>query len=192
MSIFRHSTTGEQVKEEIEASPASAAPSADDYSPVRARKRTRSHRREAAAKAGAPAVEAGAPAVMSDAPPASKRPRRSSARLSRRANDEAAEVVEEPQSSVAALPDNVSCQLHGPGGKIVAKARLVKSTTHFHGIQVDPDCVVVCVSTVKDLLFRYPLQSGYRMPGHRRKVWRMGDLAGVEVVWSLCSLKACL
>jgi len=129
---------------------------------------------------------------MVDAPPASKRPRRSSARLLRRANDEAAEVVEEPQSSVAGLPDNVSCQLLGPGGKMVAMARLVKSTTDFHGIQVDPDCVVVCVSTVKDLLFRYPLQSRYRLPGHRRKVWRMGDLAGVEVVWSLCSLKASL
>jgi len=129
---------------------------------------------------------------MIDAPPASKRPRRSSARFSRRANDEAAEVVEEPQSSVAALPDNVSCQMHGPGGKVVAKARLVQSTTHFHGIQVDPDCVVLCVSTVKDLHFRYPLQSRYRLPGHWRKVWRMGDLACVEVVWSLCSLKACL
>jgi len=192
VSFFRHSTTGEPVKEEIEASPASAPPSADDSFPARARKRAPSHRREAAVEASAPAVAAGTPAVMVDAPPASKRPRRSSARLLRRANDEAAEVVEEPQSSVAGLPDNVSCQLLGPGGKMVAMARLVKSTTDFHGIQVDPDCVVVCVSTVKDLLSRYPLQSRYRLPGHRRKVWRMGDLAGVEVVWSLCSLKASL
>jgi len=129
---------------------------------------------------------------MVDTPPASKRPRRSSARLVRRANDEAAAVVEEPQSSVAALPDNASCQLLGPGGKMVAMAKLVKSTTRFHGLPVDPDCVVVCVSTVKDMLLRYPLQSRYRLPGHRRKLWRMGDLAGVEVVWSLCYLKASL
>jgi len=129
---------------------------------------------------------------MVDTPPAFQRPRRSSASLVRRANDEAVAVVEEPQSAVAALPDNASCQLLGPSGKMVAMARLVKSATRFHGVPVDPDCVVVCVSTVKDMLLRYPLQSRYRLPGHRRKVWHMGDLAGVEVVWSLFSLKASL
>jgi len=80
---------------------------------------------------------------MVDAPPASRHRRRCSARVLWRANDEAGDVVEKQQSSFAALSENVSCQLLGPRGKMVATARLVKSTTHFHGIQVDPDCVLV-------------------------------------------------
>jgi len=157
VSFFRHSTTGEPVKEEIEASPASASPSSDDASPARTRKRAPSHRREAAVEARAPSVAADASAVMVDTPPAFKRPRRSSARLVRRANDEAVAMVEEPQSAVAALPDNASCQLLGPSGKMVTVKRLVKSTTSVHGVPVDPDCVVVCVNSVKDMLLRYPL-----------------------------------
>jgi len=108
------------------------------------------------------AIKRGAPAVAADGPPASKRPRRLSERLRRLSeyavDGEGGEGEEEPvialAASVAGRPDSSVCDLLLSAGKVVAKARLVKSRKVFHGIPVDPNVVVVSVHAVFDALYK--------------------------------------
>jgi len=138
------------------------------------------------------ATTRGAPVGAADRPPASKRQRRLSERLRSRIENAAdeegdageAEPVVRLAVSVAGRPDSSECDLLSSAGKVVAKARLVKSRKVFHGIPVDPDVVVVSVHAVSDALYKYPSQSRYALPGRRRRTKRLADLLGSEVVWS--------
>lgn len=87
-------------------------------------------------------------------------------------------------TSVAGRPDSYVCDLLSSAGKVVARARLVKSRKIFHGRPVDRDVVVVCVHSVCDALCKYPLQGRYALPGRWRRAKRLADLLGGEVVWS--------
>ena len=186
VSFFQSPTTGGPVEREFAAdSPTAAMQSSEDSPSPKRRKRV---------------AGGGAPAVPADKPPTLKRPRRVSERLrqgrhgataqERCAGDERRDdAIEMSKASVAERPDNAQCLLLSSNGKAVAVGRLVKSTVVFHGIRVDPDCVVVSVCAVKDPLYRYPMQSRYRLPGRRRTVWRLGDMAGIDIVWSLASIE---
>jgi len=186
VSFFQSPRTGGPVEREFAADSPTAGMQSSEESPSPKRRKHVASR--------------GAPSDAVDTPPVPQSPRSVSERLrpgrygamtqEGGAGDESRDdSIEVSKASVAERPDNAQCLLLASNCKAVAIGRLVKSTVDFHGIRADPDCVVVSVCAVKDPLCRYPMQGRYRMPGRRRTVWRLGDLAGIDIVWSLASIE---